>query len=178
MSAADLSGTALRVPGSSRTRLTRAAPSGGRPRPCWVWTFAAFTVWSLATPLWSSPDAPAHDLMAYHAVRDLSIEPTDVYANGGTSNAITYAPRGLVESAATVDCYRYLPTPANCMSPPTDDDTLVPFVNPAGPQHADVLPRDRMALAPGVSEVRRLGRAPGRVRDRGPVHRDGRSARR
>ncbi len=99
---------------------------------CWVWVFAAFTVWSLATPLWSSPDAPAHDLMAYHAVRDLSIEPTDVYANGGTSNAITYAPRGLVESAATVDCYRYLPTPASCMSPPTDDDTMVPYVNPAG----------------------------------------------
>ncbi len=22
---------------------------------CWVWTFAAFTVWSLATPLWTEP---------------------------------------------------------------------------------------------------------------------------
>ncbi len=90
-----------------------------------------------------APDAPAHDLMAYHAVRDLTIERTDAYANGGVtdtnptapggnSNAITYAPRGLVDSAATIDCYRFLPTPADCIKPPADDDTLVPFVNPAG----------------------------------------------
>jgi hypothetical protein len=99
---------------------------------CWVWTFAAFTVWSLATPLWTSPDAPAHDLMAYHAVRDLSIEPTDVYSEGVTTNAITRAPRGLVQSAQTIDCYRYQATPANCLAPPTDDEALVDFVNPAG----------------------------------------------
>ncbi len=98
----------------------------------WVWTFASFMVWSVATPLWTSPDAPAHDLMAYHAVRDLSIERTSVYANGGTSNAITRAPKGLVDSANSYTCYAHLPTPASCIQPIGPQTELVDFVNPAG----------------------------------------------
>ncbi len=98
----------------------------------WVWCFASFMVWSLATPLWTSPDAPAHDLMAYHAVRDLSIEKTDVFANGVTSNAITDVPKGLKDSSDSSGCYAFMIGPADCLVAPTDDMTLVPYVNPAG----------------------------------------------
>jgi hypothetical protein len=100
---------------------------------CWIVTFGLGAVWSLSTPLWTTPDAPAHDLMAYHSVRDLTITSTDVYQSGVTSNAITAAPEGLVRSAATVKCYGFKPTvPASCLKYPSDADKLVDFVNPAG----------------------------------------------
>lgn len=100
---------------------------------CWVVTFGFSAIWSLATPLWSTPDAPSHDLMAYHVVRDdLSIEPTDVFAHGVSSNAITMAPKGLLDSATSVGCYAFQPTPADCLVPTTNDSTMMEFANSAG----------------------------------------------
>ncbi len=100
----------------------------------WAWVFGCFMTWSLATPFWSSPDAPAHDLMAWHVGHgNLLPEPTDVLHAGVTSNAVTRAPQGLVRSADTVDCYAHEPrVAAGCMSEPGDDPALVDFVNPAG----------------------------------------------
>ena len=109
-----------------RRRLRRATAL------CWVWTFAAFTVWSLATPAVDEPGRagprpdglprrPRPDDRAHRRLR-----------RGRDDQRDHPAPQGLVESAATVDCYRYQWTPANCLAPPTDDDTMVTFVNPAG----------------------------------------------
>ncbi|WP_114423698.1 DUF2142 domain-containing protein [Nocardioides houyundeii] len=100
----------------------------------WVWVFACFLTWSLATPFWSSPDAPAHDLMAWHVGHGhLLPDPTEVLNSGVTSNAVTPAPEGLVRSAETVGCYaQERRTAAGCMVSPGDDADLVDFVNPAG----------------------------------------------
>jgi len=89
--------------------------------------------WSLAIPLWSTPDAPAHDLMAWH-VGHGNFEPelSDEFSSGVTSNAITPVPQGLVSRAASATCLTVKPFNAACIVPPTDDGTPYDFVNPAG----------------------------------------------
>ncbi|WP_101523021.1 DUF2142 domain-containing protein [Nocardioides houyundeii] len=100
----------------------------------WVWVFGCFMAWSVATPLWSTPDAPAHDLMAWHVGHgNLEPELTDVFASGVTSNAVMDVPEGLVQSASSFSCMVFQPeVPASCMTFPTDSETLVEFTNPAG----------------------------------------------
>ncbi len=99
---------------------------------CWAVAFTGFMTWSLATPLWGSPDAPSHDLMAYHAVRDLSIEKTDEFAHGVTSNAVTEATEGLVASATSVSCYAFQTTSASCIVGVRGSEEPADFVNSAG----------------------------------------------
>lgn len=95
-----------------------------------VWAFASFTVWSLASPLWSTPDGQAHDLMAYHAVRDLTVEPAPASMSG--TFAITEVPQGLADSAASYTCQAWQTVPADCVVDVTDDQTPVKVLNPAG----------------------------------------------
>jgi Predicted membrane protein (DUF2142) len=100
----------------------------------WVWVFGCFMAWSVATPLWSTPDAPAHDLMAWHVGHgNLDPELTDVFASGVTSNAVMDIPEGLLQSASSFSCMVFKPeVPASCMTFPTDSETPVEFTNPAG----------------------------------------------
>jgi hypothetical protein len=100
----------------------------------WAWTFGVTLIWSFATPMFSSPDAPAHEIMAY-AVGHGDFRPTqtNVYSSGVTSNANTVAPAGIVTAAQSIGCYVFKPDePAGCAAPITNDATPTQFINPAG----------------------------------------------
>ncbi|HRV69112.1 MAG TPA: DUF2142 domain-containing protein [Marmoricola sp.] len=117
-----------------RSGTTRIAlrPTGG-----WV-AFIGFAlifgIWSLATPLWSTPDSTQHDLYAYTLGHgNLTPEHTNVFANGVTTNTNTPVPLGVLRSVESVDCYQFKPeNPASCMRNVNSGSELVPYVNAAG----------------------------------------------
>lgn len=100
----------------------------------WVGVFALFNLWSFATPLWMSPDANVHEAMAYHSVREMGIEPTDVEANGVTSNTNTPIPQGVAESGWSIGCIIHQPEHnATCIQPINPElDEKIDFANSAG----------------------------------------------
>ncbi len=118
----------------SRSEMPRKAPrlTGG-----WV-AFIGFAlifgIWSLASPLWSTPDAINHDVYAYSIGHgNLTPEHTSELANDVTTNAITPVPLGIIRSAESIDCYRHKPeNPASCMKSVGTNSQLVPNLNSAG----------------------------------------------
>ncbi len=90
-------------------------------------------VWSLATPLWSTPDAMHHDLTAYaFGHGDLTPEQTTEETNGVNTNAVTHAPRGIVRSANSAGCLNFHPdTPASCMKSVGEAGKQAKFINSA-----------------------------------------------
>lgn len=127
-----------------KARSMRAALLTGDPRDTcgglwrstlifWVWGALFFTLWSLATPLWSPPDSIAHDLRAYGAAHgNLTPEPPPGDQALGTLG-MDRVPRGLMSSASTAACYAFQPeVSAGCMAALGPDERLVRFDNPAG----------------------------------------------
>lgn len=105
------------------------------PALAWFVGFSiVFGMWSLATPLWTTPDAQYHDLAAWsYGHGDLNPKYTEQETNWVTSNAITKVPVGIAESAATTWCYAFhADRPASCIKPVGPDTELYPFVNSAG----------------------------------------------
>ncbi|WP_162599757.1 DUF2142 domain-containing protein [Nocardioides solisilvae] len=97
---------------------------------CWAWSFAAMLLWSVATPMWASPDAPAHAMRAYAVGHgDITGEPVE-----GVYMTNTPVPLGLLESAGSVGCLAFMrDTPANCVTMPDPEKTEeVDYYNPAG----------------------------------------------
>ena len=101
----------------------------------WAWTAAVFAVWSLATPLLSSPDSPAHELRAYGAGQGQIVLP-DPPADAETpyaSSGVVEVPRGLVTSAASLGCYAFKPeVSAACIEPVSSDKTPLPYIDGVG----------------------------------------------
>ncbi|WP_157953123.1 DUF2142 domain-containing protein [Nocardioides allogilvus] len=99
----------------------------------WVWGALFFSLWSLATPLWSAPDSIAHDLRAYGAAHgNLTPAPPPGERVFGTTG-VDRVPAGLVSSAGTAACYAFQPeVSAGCMAPLGTDEKLVRYDNPAG----------------------------------------------
>ena len=93
-----------------------------------------FGIWSLATPLWSTPDSINHDVYAYSIGHgNLTPEHTSEFANGVNSNAITPVPLGIVRSIESAGCYAFKPeNPASCMKKVGTDSQLVSNLNSAG----------------------------------------------
>lgn len=99
----------------------------------WVWSALFFSLWSLATPLWSAPDSIAHDLRAYGAAHgNLTPAPPPGERALGTLG-VDRVPAGLMVSASTAACYAFQPeVSAGCMAPLGTQEKLVRFDNPAG----------------------------------------------
>lgn len=97
---------------------------------CWAWAFVAMFLWSIATPMWASPDSVAHGIRI-HAVGHGDITGERVE---GVYMTNTQAPQGLLDSATSVGCMAFLrDTPANCVKMPDPDNTqMVDYYNPAG----------------------------------------------
>jgi Predicted membrane protein (DUF2142) len=103
-----------------------ALPPGLRRYPLLV-AFGLFAValgsWSLATPLWGSPDEFQHVYRAYATAHgDLYIEPEPVLAGTG---GVVHVPREWELSRRTIACYRGKPSiSAGCAAPLNGDRTL------------------------------------------------------
>lgn len=111
------------------SRLSRSLQALG-----WFLGFSViFGMWSLATPIWSTPDAQHHELASWaFGHGELQPEHTDEKANGVNSSAIVMVPKGLVDSAKTTGCYAFrADVPASCIKPIGTDSTKIPFVNSA-----------------------------------------------
>lgn len=100
----------------------------------WFIGFAVvFSMWSIATPFWTSHDAPQHDLYAWAIGHgDWMPEKTDVFANDVNTNAIVMAPSGAVESALSAHCFaRDQFLPASCISPIKEDTEETEYISSA-----------------------------------------------
>ncbi|PVG81366.1 hypothetical protein DDE18_17920 [Nocardioides gansuensis] len=95
---------------------------------------ALLTLWSLATPQWSSPDAPSHETMAYSVGHgELWPERSDEFGSGVTSNAIVVVPQGILDSAASAGCTAFqMDVPASCLAPIGPSEKPGEMLNPAG----------------------------------------------
>ncbi|TQK72243.1 MULTISPECIES: DUF2142 domain-containing protein [unclassified Nocardioides] len=125
-------------PGWGRFRTPR--PHADRKRPAlstWV-AFGAIAcllgIWSLATPLWSTPDAPSHEMAAYAIGHgDLTPEFSSDEAFGVNTNAVVHVPKGIVRSAQSAVCYFFHPeTPASCIRAVGDSEKQVRYLTSAG----------------------------------------------
>lgn len=119
------------------SRISRSLPRGRLFRQtmlAWAAVFAIVTLWSFATPLWSSPDEPAHALNAYSVANgNLYPERTTEKTGTGVSNAAMPIPAGLLDSASSIGCYAFHPnSSAACIAAPTNDPAEKRYVNPAG----------------------------------------------
>ena len=81
--------------------------------------FGALTAWSLATPVWASPDEFAHAFRAYSAVHG-QVYVAPVHAFDGTGGFVT-ALRGWLGSVHHYRCVFRPNTDANCLPPLTND---------------------------------------------------------
>lgn len=90
--------------------------------------YAALALWALATPLWASPDEPAHVVRAYSAVHG-QVYVTPVAAVAGTGGYVT-VPRGLADGAKA--CYALDPrVDAACLTRIADNHRPVTVHNGA-----------------------------------------------
>ncbi|HNI70880.1 MAG TPA: DUF2142 domain-containing protein, partial [Marmoricola sp.] len=104
------------------------------PLIAWFLGFSVlFGMWSLATPLWSTPDAQHHELAAWaFGHGDLNPEQTEQETNGVNTNAIVMVPKGIVDSAETTGCFAHHPDrPASCVKPILPDSSRTAFVSSA-----------------------------------------------
>lgn len=109
--------------------LSRNLPALG-----WFLGFSViFGMWSLATPIWSTPDAQHHDLAAWSFGHgELQPEQTEQEANGVNSNAVVMVPKGIADSAESTSCYAFHANiPASCIEAIGTDSKKVPFINSA-----------------------------------------------
>lgn len=99
-----------------------------------AWSVLALTLWSICTPLWTSPDSDSHVVNAINVAHGrIAPVPNDDWSHGGRANSIAIAPSSIVESAASVECYFFKPeVSAACILPIDDDETLTEQVNSAG----------------------------------------------
>jgi hypothetical protein len=113
----------------SKDRLTRVTLL------LWAWSAALFTVWSLATPLWTPPDSPAHQLRAY-ATGNGQVFLPDPPAAAGTpyaSAGVVEVPNGIHASVVSASCYVFQPeASAGCIQPVGTDETLVDYIDGVG----------------------------------------------
>lgn len=119
------------------SRTSRTVSRGGLLRQTmlvWAAAFALVTMWSFASPLWSSPDEPAHALNAYSVAHgNLYPKRTTEKTGTGVSNAVMAIPAGLLDSATSIGCYAFHPNAsAACIAAPTNDPEKKRYVNPAG----------------------------------------------
>ena len=86
--------------------------------------FAIAALWSLATPLWGSPDEPEHFYRAYGVAHFQLVVP-ESHGPSGVGEYIS-VPAGIVKSARMTHCYAFNPNrTAQCMSDPTSNMTRV-----------------------------------------------------
>ncbi len=85
---------------------------------CVVLTFANFAAWSLATPLFASPDEPTQVISAAAAVRGQLVGAT-IDGPASANTAVT-VPKIFASGPAYSVCFKYHPTvPASCAPPLT-----------------------------------------------------------
>jgi hypothetical protein len=93
----------------------------GTPRRVWWSAFAVFVVlgtcWSIATPLFASPDEPAHVVRAASLVRGQILGSDPPKGSHEPAGSLLVDLPALYKSASRVSCYAFQPdTPANCAS--------------------------------------------------------------
>ncbi len=115
-------GTARR--GRARTGRGRAGGVGALFAVCLVVTFANFAVWSLATPLFASPDEQAHVVRAAGVVRGQFVGVT-LYGPGSPYTGVT-VPKVFASGDTYPKCFHFHPTvPASCAPPLTTSTRTV-----------------------------------------------------
>ena len=84
--------------------------------------FGVISLWALATPIWGSPDEPAHAYRAYAAAHgQLYVSPTNAIA--GTGGFVS-VPHDITVSGYSVVCYQFKhEVTADCAKDPTGGDT-------------------------------------------------------
>lgn len=97
---------------------------------CWSVAFVAILLWSVATPMWTAPDATAHGMRAYAVGQGQVVaDPVD-----GAYVSDTPVPQGLLESSLSVDCRKEgAGRTAACVKLPDPEQSAeVSYYNPAG----------------------------------------------
>ena len=124
--AADSSADANALPSRSKARRHNTATSA----IAFVFFFLVMAVWSIGTPIWGSPDEPAHALRAYSVVHgQIYVAPIPGQSGPG---GLVKAPKGFYESQAGALCYEFKgDVPANCAQDPSGDESIVKVLSTA-----------------------------------------------